>query len=200
MVHAVNKDYPGMAGDFIKLGFLAQGALAVGGWAGLGWARQGVVGGCCKRWLAPGGCCVTGVFVLRIWGAHASRSLLAAQGLHHPCPWNPCLPWIYPLLLPPPPTPAHSRLQAPMWPPWCPPWKRSGQTPWGSRWQTLISGALPICLLSRLLHCAVLGHAVLRRAALPRYLRAVLWTSMHGLRRRQPDPMSRLYCPCTAGR
>ena len=27
VVHAVNKDYPGMAGDFIKLGFLAQGAL-----------------------------------------------------------------------------------------------------------------------------------------------------------------------------
>ena len=26
VVHAVNKDYPGMAGDFIKLGFLAQGA------------------------------------------------------------------------------------------------------------------------------------------------------------------------------
>lgn len=25
MVHAVNKDYPGMAGDFIKLGFLAKG-------------------------------------------------------------------------------------------------------------------------------------------------------------------------------
>jgi hypothetical protein len=25
VVHAVNKDYPGMAGDFIKLGFLAQG-------------------------------------------------------------------------------------------------------------------------------------------------------------------------------
>jgi hypothetical protein len=27
VVHAVNKDYPGMAGDFIKLGFLAQGEL-----------------------------------------------------------------------------------------------------------------------------------------------------------------------------
>ena len=27
MVHAVNKDYPGMADDFIKLGFLAKGGL-----------------------------------------------------------------------------------------------------------------------------------------------------------------------------
>lgn len=27
MVHAVNKDYPGMAEDFIKLGFLAKGEL-----------------------------------------------------------------------------------------------------------------------------------------------------------------------------
>lgn len=26
VVHAVNKDYPGMAEDFIKLGFLAKGA------------------------------------------------------------------------------------------------------------------------------------------------------------------------------
>lgn len=31
VVHAVNKDYPGMAGDFIKLGFLAKGErLCVG--------------------------------------------------------------------------------------------------------------------------------------------------------------------------
>jgi hypothetical protein len=29
VVHAVNKDYPGMAGDFIKLGFLAKGEAAV---------------------------------------------------------------------------------------------------------------------------------------------------------------------------
>lgn len=27
VVHAVNKDYPGMAEDFIKLGFLAKGEL-----------------------------------------------------------------------------------------------------------------------------------------------------------------------------
>lgn len=28
VVHAVNKDYPGMAEDFIKLGFLAKGVTA----------------------------------------------------------------------------------------------------------------------------------------------------------------------------
>jgi hypothetical protein len=57
VVHAVNKDYPGMAGDFIKLGFLAQGALTVGGWAGLGWAGQGRVllaGAASVGWLRAG--------------------------------------------------------------------------------------------------------------------------------------------------
>lgn len=34
VVHAVNKDYPAMAGDFIKLGFLAPGGL-MGGWGRL---------------------------------------------------------------------------------------------------------------------------------------------------------------------
>lgn len=53
VVHAVNKDYQGMAEDFIKLGFLAKGGSLVWlGWrAGLGWV--GAVDCSCPHFTHP---------------------------------------------------------------------------------------------------------------------------------------------------
>ncbi len=50
VVHAVNKDYPGMAEDFIKLGFLAKGGLT-----GFVWCLGGHGFGGCMGWFAAAG-------------------------------------------------------------------------------------------------------------------------------------------------
>ena len=190
VVHAVNKDYPGMAGDFIKLGFLAQGALAVGGWAGLGKA------GCCWRVLQA----VAGSGrVLCHWGICAENLGRARQPVA-PRRSRPASP----MPLEPLPSLDLSSSAAPSPHP-CPlPPAGTNVAPLVPALEKIWADSMGPSLADFNFRCAAhmpaLSLAALRRAALPRYLRAVLWTSMHGLRRRQPDPMSRLYCPCTAGR